>query len=197
MTYRPTPLLATSNTPHLDLFEIKKYYTPHTQRRVEQLAARRAHNPEVAGSSPAPAKIEKSSKGRLFWFIRQDEKGELGCDRTGSKLRHGCRSRANQRPEIKQHDAACWKASPAPAKIEKSHTVRLFWFIRQGREGLSRRPIREEKRPERKQHDAAYGQGKWAPREYIIHTAELTQYEKGCLQPFTGRRVLKKITLKI
>ena len=26
------------------------------QRRVEQLAARRAHNPEVAGSSPVPAK---------------------------------------------------------------------------------------------------------------------------------------------
>ena len=25
------------------------------QRRVEQLAARRAHNPEVAGSSPVPA----------------------------------------------------------------------------------------------------------------------------------------------
>ena len=26
------------------------------RRRVEQLAARRAHNPEAAGSSPAPAK---------------------------------------------------------------------------------------------------------------------------------------------
>ena len=29
---------------------------PHTRRGVEQLAARRAHNPEAAGSSPAPAK---------------------------------------------------------------------------------------------------------------------------------------------
>ena len=32
-------------------------YNTHTLRRgVEQLAARRAHNPEAAGSSPAPAK---------------------------------------------------------------------------------------------------------------------------------------------
>ena len=31
------------------------YNIPHTRRGVEQLAARRAHNPEAAGSSPAPA----------------------------------------------------------------------------------------------------------------------------------------------
>ena len=31
------------------------------RRRVEQLAARRAHNPEVVGSSPTPAKFEKAS----------------------------------------------------------------------------------------------------------------------------------------
>ena len=30
------------------------YYAP-IRRGVEQLAARRAHNPEAAGSSPAPA----------------------------------------------------------------------------------------------------------------------------------------------
>ncbi len=30
-------------------------YSPATDCGVEQLAARRAHNPEVAGSSPAPA----------------------------------------------------------------------------------------------------------------------------------------------
>jgi hypothetical protein len=29
------------------------------QRRVEQLVARRAHNPKVAGSSPAPASRKK------------------------------------------------------------------------------------------------------------------------------------------
>ncbi len=28
----------------------------HVRRRVEQLAARRAHNPEAVGSSPTPAK---------------------------------------------------------------------------------------------------------------------------------------------
>ncbi len=31
------------------------YYISLQRRRVEQLVARRAHNPEVAGSSPAPA----------------------------------------------------------------------------------------------------------------------------------------------
>ena len=40
------------------------------RRWVEQLAARRAHNPEAAGSSPAPAKKEKASvkKLELFFF---------------------------------------------------------------------------------------------------------------------------------
>ena len=33
----------------------------HTNRGVEQLVARRAHNPEVVGSNPAPATIEKPS----------------------------------------------------------------------------------------------------------------------------------------
>ena len=37
------------------------YLHLHPQRRVEQLAARRAHNPEVAGSSPAPAKMNSRS----------------------------------------------------------------------------------------------------------------------------------------
>ena len=30
-------------------------YSIRTRRRIEQLAARRAHNPEVVGSSPTPA----------------------------------------------------------------------------------------------------------------------------------------------
>ena len=38
----------------LDNFLLRVYYT-RTRRGVEQLAARRAHNPEAAGSSPAPA----------------------------------------------------------------------------------------------------------------------------------------------
>ena len=33
-----------------------KGYSTQTRRRIEQLAARRAHNPEVVGSSPTPAK---------------------------------------------------------------------------------------------------------------------------------------------
>ena len=36
---------------------------------MEQLVARRAHNPKVVGSSPAPATKEKSSfKMRIFYF---------------------------------------------------------------------------------------------------------------------------------
>ena len=35
---------------------------PSDGRGVEQLAARRAHNPKVAGSSPAPATIEVEVK---------------------------------------------------------------------------------------------------------------------------------------
>ena len=33
-------------------------------RGVEQLAARRAHNPEVAGSNPAPAIVPKLKRSR-------------------------------------------------------------------------------------------------------------------------------------
>ena len=38
-------------------------------RGVEQLAARRAHNPEVGGSSPPPATIEEIRKGFLFLLV--------------------------------------------------------------------------------------------------------------------------------
>ena len=37
-------------------------------RGVEQLAARRAHNPEVGGSSPPPATKEDKSRGLSFSF---------------------------------------------------------------------------------------------------------------------------------
>ena len=37
-------------------------------RGVEQLAARRAHNPEVAGSSPAPATIKKQEASLLVFL---------------------------------------------------------------------------------------------------------------------------------
>ena len=43
--------------------------TPFTiHRGVEQLAARRAHNPEVGGSSPPPATIEEIREGFLFFY---------------------------------------------------------------------------------------------------------------------------------
>ena len=37
-------------------------------RGVEQLAARRAHNPEVGGSSPPPATKEDKSQDLSFFF---------------------------------------------------------------------------------------------------------------------------------
>ena len=38
-------------------------------RGVEQLAARRAHNPEVGGSSPPPATIEEIREDFLFFMV--------------------------------------------------------------------------------------------------------------------------------
>ena len=38
-------------------------------RGVEQLAARRAHNPEVGGSSPPPATIEEKLKDFSSFFV--------------------------------------------------------------------------------------------------------------------------------
>ena len=53
-----------------DLYDINSGYCG-----VEQLVARRAHNPKVAGSNPAPA-IAKKSPGHerpgLFFAIRSD-----------------------------------------------------------------------------------------------------------------------------
>ena len=45
------------------------YIGSHQRRRVEQLAARRAHNPEVAGSSPAPAITRRSSGAAFFYCL--------------------------------------------------------------------------------------------------------------------------------
>ena len=52
---------------------------PSDGRGVEQLAARRAHNPKVAGSSPAPAtkkSVKKVFEGFQFFQKVLDE--ELG-----------------------------------------------------------------------------------------------------------------------
>ena len=42
-------------------------------RGVEQLAARRAHNPKVVGSNPAPAtRFKKFAKSELFSFLESN-----------------------------------------------------------------------------------------------------------------------------
>ena len=42
-------------------------------RGVEQLVARRAHNPEAAGSSPTPATKEKNTVHRMVFFSLNTE----------------------------------------------------------------------------------------------------------------------------
>ena len=54
------------NAKRLDKFQKRFYYTP-TRRRIEQLAARRAHNPEVVGSSPTPA-IKRFAKSEPLFL---------------------------------------------------------------------------------------------------------------------------------
>ena len=50
----------------LTLFK-KPFNMVAIRRRIEQLAARRAHNPEVVGSSPTPA-IKRFAKANRFFF---------------------------------------------------------------------------------------------------------------------------------
>ena len=42
-------------------------FVVQSHRGVEQLVARRAHNPEAGGSSPSPATIKDKSRGLSFF----------------------------------------------------------------------------------------------------------------------------------
>ena len=55
------------------------------RRGVEQSVARRAHNPEVVGSSPSPATIKKKVPYRDFLFYTYQE----GLEGHGSELGAG------------------------------------------------------------------------------------------------------------
>ena len=46
---------------------MQKHSKERRYRGVEQLEARRAHNPEVVGSSPSPATIKKHSQECFFY----------------------------------------------------------------------------------------------------------------------------------
>ena len=56
-------VLTTPQNYAIIVFVLKRY------RRVEQLVARRAHNPEVVGSSPAPAPNSESRPFRFAFFF--------------------------------------------------------------------------------------------------------------------------------
>ena len=57
--------------------------TSVSRRRIEQLAARRAHNPEVVGSSPTPARKKGRLRAAFFSKDGEDSKGAHECARTG------------------------------------------------------------------------------------------------------------------
>ena len=52
----------------LDSLKDLAYIIGTLRRGVEQLAARRAHNPEAAGSSPAPAITDHSEMSGFLFF---------------------------------------------------------------------------------------------------------------------------------
>ena len=54
--------------PSIDIPRQLPYNTQTIRRGVEQLAARRAHNPEAAGSSPAPAKPKLPENSGSFFI---------------------------------------------------------------------------------------------------------------------------------
>ena len=51
-------------------------------RGVEQLVARRAHNPEAGGSSPSPATKQDSPSGLSFFYPSYQPKSMSGCYKT-------------------------------------------------------------------------------------------------------------------
>ena len=61
------------------------YYKQASRRGVEQSVARRAHNPEVVGSSPSPATIKKVAhiSGRFFYAFEKSD-----CNNTAYGYEH-------------------------------------------------------------------------------------------------------------
>ena len=78
------------------------------------MAARRAHNPEVVGSSPTPAKEAASRKrdAASFWIERT--RRVSAADRMGGKGAMDGPERLKPRPGRRQQEVADWKASPTP-----------------------------------------------------------------------------------
>ena len=54
---------------NLDCKVIPVIFAVQLHRGVEQLVARRAHNPEVVGSSPASATTKDKSQGLSFFCV--------------------------------------------------------------------------------------------------------------------------------
>ena len=73
-------------------------YINKARRGVEQLAARRAHNPEAAGSSPAPAKHVSPCVTRIYNTTKPNKVG-LSVEIT-SNLNYGFKPRFLLQSEV-------------------------------------------------------------------------------------------------
>ena len=60
---------------------------PNSYRGVEQLVARRAHNPEVGGSSPPP--VTKNSSLKIWTLLKSNLKIRRICGSVEKILLHG------------------------------------------------------------------------------------------------------------
>ena len=93
----------------LTFFEIIGTFAYITRRRIEQLAARRAHNPEVVGSSPTPA-IKKASRfGDAFFIIRWRGLEGFQPPTEGRKRGHGW---------PRQVETPAWKEATGHCRLE-------------------------------------------------------------------------------
>ena len=89
----------------IDLY-CQSWYLTFTRRRVEQLAARRAHNPEVTGSSPVPARKNRiGTAGSVFFIPCRDR------TRRAARQRRACSnlflSAPGQRPDRESRPRTC------------------------------------------------------------------------------------------
>ena len=85
---------------------------------MEQLVARRAHNPKVVGSSPAPAtKTENQSFGWFFYFKVDDFQS-----RGGVPMNSGVARRADNQKVV--------GSTPAPATKPKTSLLAGFFILK-------------------------------------------------------------------
>ena len=98
------------------------------RRRVEQLAARRAHNPKVAGSSPAPAIYSYPGKGA--WDCEKRSREMSGwCKLTRSSWGLA-RSPGEDACQWLCCSKSCWNIRYAECRVEMEDLLANLSFLR-------------------------------------------------------------------